>query len=103
MRSLYFTAIQVETQAAYLPYLKTWMLQGLNRSHRSHLVRDGAGLFHFLPGFVAVTEDEFVLERLVLFVLKLERVAFGVDQLNLQFAEGAVLLGVQGMVNQLIL
>ena len=60
-------------------------------------------LLHFLAGAVSVARDDVVLQRLVLLVLHAQRVPFVVDQFDAQLAIGAVLLGVGGMVDELVL
>ncbi len=60
-------------------------------------------LLHFLLGAIAVAGDDVVFQRLVLLVLHAQRLAFVVHQLHAQLALGAVLLGVGGAVDQLVL
>ncbi len=61
-----------------------WMLNGRNRSQMV--------LLDFLFGLISVAVDEVIFQWLVLLILNLERVAFIVDELDLEFAEAAILL-----------
>src|SRR5580698_2851511 len=65
--------------------------------------RQPASLLHFLLGLVTVARDDVVLQRLVLFVLDAQGLAFVVDQFHAQLAESSVLLGVGGPVHEFIL
>src|ERR1700722_15844440 len=60
-------------------------------------------LLHFLVGAIAVAGDDVVLQRLVLLVLDAQGLAFVIHKLHAEFAVGAVLLQVGGVINQLIL
>src|SRR5271165_5940417 len=64
--------------------------------------RAGA-LLHLVLGGVAIARDDLVLDVLVLLVLDFQRLVIGADQLHLQLAIAAVLLGVGGLIGDGVL